>query len=336
MLGVDLRPSLCLALGALLLSAPTLAGTIDVEWGRVDDAAGYRVYFGTSSRQYTGSVDGGNACQQDANDPTKGVCRATVRGLADCTTWFLAVKAYNSTGDESADFSNEISGWPAPRIDGLSIASVEQGTTGTMEVQGANFQPGSSVAFIPPSGMSVACGGDGTTPLQARVNPSMDTVRASSVNMVGCDGQCVCRLRFDVQAANAGEGQLAAEAGAWDVMVLDPPGPDDLSVFGKKAQSFDVTVDPLAFDVSTIDEATDGVKRLSTADTEYLLGSYASFLVNPNYCDRDSRYREYLDLDGNGVIDMADLCHVYCLGVTDLLETCWNGTRWSVDACLAR
>src|SRR5688572_23154476 len=56
------------------------------------DLAGYKVYSGTASRQYSSVVDVGKATQY------------TLPNLAQGTTYFFALTAYNTAGLES-DFS---------------------------------------------------------------------------------------------------------------------------------------------------------------------------------------------------------------------------------------
>ena len=67
---------------------------------------GYRLYYGTSSGNYTNVIDAGNRTD------------CTVTGLAEGTTYYFAATAYTGTGDEST-FSNVASytvpgGTPAP------------------------------------------------------------------------------------------------------------------------------------------------------------------------------------------------------------------------------
>ena len=59
------------------------------------DVAGYNVYQGTSSRDYDESMDVGNWTS------------VTISGLEDNETYYFAVTAYNSDGDESG-YSNEV------------------------------------------------------------------------------------------------------------------------------------------------------------------------------------------------------------------------------------
>jgi hypothetical protein len=59
------------------------------------DIAGYRIYYGLASDQYSSSVDVGNQTSY------------TVASLADGQTYYFAATAYDRYGDES-DFSNEL------------------------------------------------------------------------------------------------------------------------------------------------------------------------------------------------------------------------------------
>jgi hypothetical protein len=60
-----------------------------------EDLAGYKIYYGTDSRNYTNSVDVGNVTSwQLPQDFPVG-------------TWYFAVKAYDNDAEES-DYSNEL------------------------------------------------------------------------------------------------------------------------------------------------------------------------------------------------------------------------------------
>ncbi len=93
-----------LLLALLLPSAPAFSAALSAThsvtllWDsnpRSDEVAGYRVYFGTESRNYSGSVTVGNA--------TSG----TVPGLTTGTAYFFAVTAFDASGLESG-FSAEV------------------------------------------------------------------------------------------------------------------------------------------------------------------------------------------------------------------------------------
>ncbi|MBN1514732.1 MAG: HYR domain-containing protein, partial [Phycisphaerae bacterium] len=83
--------------------------------------AGYKVYYGLNSGNYTDSRDVGN------------VLTAIVSGLADETTYYLAAIAYNANGEESL-FSNEILfDNVAPTINGPAEWAVTAGAGGTAD-----------------------------------------------------------------------------------------------------------------------------------------------------------------------------------------------------------
>ena len=60
------------------------------------DLAGYKIYWGNSSRNYNVSTDVGNQTS------------CTIRDLIDNETYYFAATAYSIYGEES-DFSNEVS-----------------------------------------------------------------------------------------------------------------------------------------------------------------------------------------------------------------------------------
>jgi hypothetical protein len=109
-----LAPLLVLGTSCAALNAAsvTLAWDANVE----TDLGGYRVHYGTASQSYTSHVDVGNLTSITLSTLNSG-------------TYYFAVTAYNSGGDES-DYSNEVSATIAasdttpPVISGLSVTSV--------------------------------------------------------------------------------------------------------------------------------------------------------------------------------------------------------------------
>jgi hypothetical protein len=75
-----------------------LAETVTLAWdpNSETDLAGYRLYYGTTSRSYQNTIDVGNATSTPVSDLQKGA------------TYYFAVTAYNDSGIES-DYSNEVS-----------------------------------------------------------------------------------------------------------------------------------------------------------------------------------------------------------------------------------
>lgn len=82
----------------LFLLPPILFGgqSVSLSWDPSTDpnVAGYRVYSGTASHDYSGSLDVGSATGASVPVPLSGV------------TYYFAVTAYDSLGNQS-DFSNE-------------------------------------------------------------------------------------------------------------------------------------------------------------------------------------------------------------------------------------
>jgi len=93
--------SITLLVGALLL-LPVFAGvacsaTVTVAWDPNPEptVAGYNMYVGTSSGRYTSSVDVGSST------------RCTISSLVEGVTYYLAVTAYDGSGNQSG-YSEEI------------------------------------------------------------------------------------------------------------------------------------------------------------------------------------------------------------------------------------
>ena len=89
-----------LFLFVILLSRPfDSVAQIKLAWdpNTEPDLAGYRVYYGTASRNYRYSIDVGN------------VTTCTLPGLTQGVTYYIVITAYDSAKNESA-YSNEVSG----------------------------------------------------------------------------------------------------------------------------------------------------------------------------------------------------------------------------------
>ena len=91
--------SLILLFSTLLFSKVGLAAQIRLAWdpNTESDVAGYKIYYRTSSKSYSGSVDVGN------------VTSYHLTGLKGGQSYYVTVTAYNSTGSESS-YSGEVSG----------------------------------------------------------------------------------------------------------------------------------------------------------------------------------------------------------------------------------
>lgn len=101
----------------ILFAEPSGAATVTVAWDPNPEptVAGYRLYYGTSSRYYTNSVDVSNST------------RCTISALVEGVTYYMAVTAYDTSGNQSG-YSNEIvytvpgGSTPAPSPDSGAVS----------------------------------------------------------------------------------------------------------------------------------------------------------------------------------------------------------------------
>jgi len=127
-----------LAGAALLAATPILAGSATLSWDPVPDTdvAGYKLYYGTSSGTYPNVVDVGNATTY------------TLSSLTDCTMYYFAVKAYDTAGNLSVAYSNELSGMAKPTVTAVSPTSATQNSSNlSLTLTGTNFRTGATVVF---------------------------------------------------------------------------------------------------------------------------------------------------------------------------------------------
>jgi hypothetical protein len=123
-----------LAAGLVLaLGTGASAGDLGFAWNASAGATGYRLHYGDTSGTYTSTVDVG------------GTTQTSLTTVPDCTTQYYAVTAYNSAGQSG--FSSQVSSWPRPRVASTSQPSGQRGTTVSLTLTGANYQPGTAVTF---------------------------------------------------------------------------------------------------------------------------------------------------------------------------------------------
>jgi hypothetical protein len=275
-----------IALGLLLFAvAPATAGSISVRWDPVPGAAGYNVYYGSDSGQYDQAIDVGNATSH------------TLQSMANCRDTFVAVKAYNYLGEESAGFSNEISGWPRPVLTTVGVMQVMQGEQITLDITGGNFQPGAEIVFDT-SGIPVDASGD---PLL-----SIDSAIVSSCTAISAM----------LTVESTARGFRAMEIGDFSIG-FEVRNPD--TVFGSGSRTLTVQFNPVRADVNRSDSSTRD--RVDGKDLIWMAYSYARL-------EGDPFYNPDADLDGNGQIDGQDLS----LLAVDF-GRCWDGSGWSAAAC---
>ena len=105
------RAVLAVPVVVCLLAQSLEARTVTLMWdpNPAPDIAGYLLSYGTTSRQYTGTIDVGNVTVYQFSEPDPSA------------TYYLALRAYNTAGLIS-DYSNEVVTTPSPvlRVTGLS------------------------------------------------------------------------------------------------------------------------------------------------------------------------------------------------------------------------
>ena len=122
------RKALLIMCGIILFSTPALAGHLDLAWhpNTEPDLAGYRIYYGTTSGEYTDYID------------VVGSTSARITDLMDDTEYFVALTAYDIDGNESG-FSGEVSAFATA---GDDPAPSETGSDGSGLIFGATSDNG--------------------------------------------------------------------------------------------------------------------------------------------------------------------------------------------------
>ena len=268
-----------------LLSAPSaMAGSISLEWDPAPGAAGYRVHYGESAGSYGQFVDVGPST------------RATLDALDDCTTYHVAVKAYNAAG-ESPDFSNDISGWARPTIDSIDPGEAEQGSQQTLNIHGANFDGSAEVSYE-----IVGLAGEAI---------GTDLVRLENVSVISCN-----QIQALMTVEPTARGERAMEVGDFAVE-FEVRNPD--LVVGAGEESLSVVFREERADVNPSDASTQD--RVDGKDLVWLARAYGSLAG-------EGAYMADADLNGDGLVDGDDLVY---LAVR--FGRCWDGQTWSTQHC---
>lgn len=114
-------------------SAPTLntptttvSQSVALSWNSLSTADGYKVRYGTSSGNYTNTIDVGNVTQY------------SVTGLTNGTTYYFVVAAYNYAGDGSNSSEQSATSHYAPAS---STVVLQEGTNSVTGTEAAYFSP---------------------------------------------------------------------------------------------------------------------------------------------------------------------------------------------------
>lgn len=268
----------------LALTGATWAGSIGLAWNPVQGATGYRVHYGQAPGEYAHVREVGN------------VTNLVLDGLEDCRVYYLAVTAYAGPR-ESESYSTEVQGLARPRIQTLDPSVVMQGDQVTLEVRGANFEPGASLAWDA-----------GSVPVDADGEPLL---RLESVNVQSCT-----RLQALLTVEPMARGFRAMEIGVRDLW-FEVVNPD--RVFVADTRELEVRFDPTRADINRSDASTRD--RVDGKDLGWLAYAYASVEGSPTF-NPDA------DLNGDGQVDGDDLALL-----SPVFGSCWNGSAWDATAC---
>jgi len=264
--------------------APAHAGNIRLVWDASPGAIGYEIHYGLSSQNYTNSVRAGNVVSFD------------LEGLADCTEWFIAVRAQFPDGVRS-EFSREISGWTRPRTDQFSPNAVEQGQTRLLQLTGGSFSPGTEFR------------------LQVQRVPKdkdgLPLIHLADATVTGC-GNAELLLTTEPGA----RGQRAMETGVMSAFleVLSPEG-----LFSVRRFPLEIVLDEARFDINRSTAQT--LDRVDGSDLAWLSFAYGSDEV-------EARFNADADLDGDGLVDGWDLALL-----SAVFGHCFDGETWSDSYC---
>ncbi len=162
----------------VLLTPLVSAGTMAVRWDAVAGASGYRVYWGTAPGQYT--------------NQTTVTSNSTTLTLADVTTWYVGVKAYNAQGTSST-YSNEVAGQARPTVTSITPNRGAAGQRLIVTIGGTNFRAGMTVKFLVPGitvnsvtvSSATSCTADITLVGPATTAIGIEVVRTDRVYGVG-------------------------------------------------------------------------------------------------------------------------------------------------------
>ena len=92
-----LFPLFIFAFASIFFPVSAYSADVTLAWdpNTEEDLAGYMLYYGTASREYTQRIDVGN------------VTEFTISGIDEYTTYFFAATAYDVDGNESG-YSEEL------------------------------------------------------------------------------------------------------------------------------------------------------------------------------------------------------------------------------------
>ena len=179
-------------LGLLALTGSAFAGSVNLAWDSVSGASGYRVYYGTTSANYTANSDAGSKTS------------ATVAGLTDGSRYYFAVQAY--AGTVNSGYSNEVN----TVVTAATTAPVASFTANGSTASSLSVTQGQTVTLIDTSTGTVASRswnlGDGNSATSPTVVQSYATTGAKTValSVTGAGVTRTASKTINVTAATPG------------------------------------------------------------------------------------------------------------------------------------
>jgi len=232
---------------ALLISGvPAKAAEITLAWDPnvEQNLSGYKVYSGTASRSYSGSVDVGNWTS------------CVMSGLEPGRTYYFAAKAYNATGSES-DYSSEVV-YSAPAACSFSLSPASQTYSSSGGAGSVSVSAGSTCSWTAVSGASwltVTAGSSGAGPGTVSFAVATNAGSTSRTANLIIGGQA-----FTVtQSGSVGSFTISASAGSGGT--ISPSGASSVSSGGSKTY----TITPkYGYRISSVQVDGVGVGAIST------------------------------------------------------------------------
>ncbi|MBE0427920.1 MAG: DUF1566 domain-containing protein [Nitrospirae bacterium] len=157
---------------ALLWEPPTK----NEDGTQLTDLAGYKIYYGTSSGNYSRSIDVGD------------VTTYTVDNLTDGLTYYFTSTAYDTSGNESK-YSNEVS------------KAMSSSMTPVQQYNLAVYKGGTGTGTVKSSSAGISCGSDCTEAYDAGTVVSLTAIPDESSTFGGWSGACTgtgtCTVTMD-------------------------------------------------------------------------------------------------------------------------------------------
>lgn len=266
-LPLPIRLIVILVFAVLLMSAAqSRASDVTLAWdaNTEPDLSGYKVYSGTASRSYSGSVDVGNWTS------------CVMGGLEPGRTYYFAAKAYNAAGSES-DYSSEVV-YNVPAACSYTLSPGSQsysssGGTGSLCVSAPSTCSWTAASSAP--WLVVTAGSSGAGPGSVSFSVSANTGSTSRTATLAVGGQV-----FTVtQSGSAGSFSITSSAGSGGT--ISPLGTSAVAGGGIKAYKI---TPKIGYGISSVQ--VDGVSVGAVS-------SYTFSAVNANHSIRALFKKKY-------------------------------------------